>query len=598
MVKLRNKLNLLNSFKTPVIVLVGIIAYLTLSFLGFKLIADILVIGVILLGSYSLFKETVEGFLARHFALDYIAILAIVVAFVTREYLVGSVIALMLTSGRTLEEYSVSQAKKTLTSLIDRIPDRVLLWKARGDYQITQIKKIEVGQKIFIRKGEVIPLDGELESETGITDESSLTGEPYGVEKLTGDAIRSGTVNIGEPIVVRVTRTEQNSTYNKIVEMVRKAQNEKAPLVRLADKYSTVFTLVTLVIAGLAYFYTHSLERILSVLVIATPCPLILATPIALIGGVNAAAKRRIIIKKLAALEVLSRIKAIVFDKTGTITLGIPIVSKFESNTNIGKIKLLSIASAIERNSLHPLAKAVVLFAKNQKALVLPASNIEEKVGSGISGLVLGRRYTLSKLPGEVGMEIGVFEGKKLLGRFYFEDQIKKDSVEIVKNLKDSALKLFIFTGDKLKAAEKVVESLGESIMIRAGLSPEEKLSGIEGLQKQGLVTAMIGDGINDAPALAKADVGLVFSNEEQTSASEAADIVFLGGNFTQVKDVIGISKQTIRIALQSIGWGIGMSIFGMVLASFGLIPPIMGAVVQEGIDVAVIINALRARNY
>ncbi|HUD09957.1 MAG TPA: HAD-IC family P-type ATPase, partial [Patescibacteria group bacterium] len=288
--------------------------------------------------------------------------------------------------------------------------------------------------------------------------------------------------------------------------------------------------------------------------------------------------------------------QAIIFDKTGTITLGKPKVSQFLNlSKSYSDKEIWAIAESIERNSLHPLAKAVVTFAKENKAPVLHAEKIEEKIGSGISGVLNKKIYTLSKLPSNDGMMIGVFAEKEHLATFVFEDEIKQESKNIIKDLKRRGFQLFIFTGDKKAAAEKVVADLGGEIVIKAEAKPEDKQQGIANLKKQGIVTAMVGDGINDAPALALADIGMVFSNEEQTAASEAADMVFLGGNFSLVIDGLNIAKRTISIAKQSIFVGIGISILGMIVASLGFIPPIGGAFLQEAIDVAVILNALRA---
>jgi heavy metal translocating P-type ATPase len=521
--------------------------------------------------------------------------MSISIALLTGEYLVALIIALMLASGATLEEYGVSSAKNSLTQLIDRIPSYVSICRNGEVVEKQIISKVKIGEEILIRKGEVIGLDGVLISDSGITDESSLTGEAYPVDKIKGDVMRSGTVNIGNPIILKVTKVAADSTYRKIIDMVKTAQSEKAPLVRIADKYSVFFTILTLIIAGFAYLLTKNIDSVLAVFVIATPCPLILATPIALMGGINAAAKKRIIVKKLSNIEVLSRIKAIIFDKTGTITLGKPKISSFEiKNKSYEEKSLLSISEALERNSLHPLAKAIVDFAKEKKSSILHPEKVKEIIGSGIEGIINNKRYSLTKLK-EEGMAIGIWEEKELLAIFRFEDVIKKESKTTLQYLKNLGLELFIFTGDKKANADKIAKELGGDIVIKAECSPEDKKEGIENLKRQGKPTAMIGDGINDAPALAFADVGMVFANDEQTAASEAADIVFLGGDFSVAFDTFNIAKRTIRIAVQSILWGMGLSIGGMILAAFGLIPPITGAFLQETIDVAVIINALRA---
>jgi len=593
---MKQKINLLNAFKIPAIILLGIVFYIIFTVFNLKLLAIFIALFVTLLGSYRLFYETTQAILKKQFALDYIAILAILVSLITQEYIVAAILALMISSGRTLEDYGVAQAKKSLTKLADRIPNEVILWENNTMGAKLSIGKVKKGDEIVVRKGEVIGLDGILISEAGLTDESSLTGEPYTIEKIKGDPIRSGTVNMGDLIIVRITKEARDSTYAKIVEMVKKAQDEKTPFIRIANQYSVIFTVITLLITGFAYILSgFDLTRALAVLVIATPCPLIIATPIALLGGVNAASKKHIIVKKLACIEILSKANTIIFDKTGTITLGKPIVAEFENLSDLKTLEILAIAESIERNSLHPLAKAVVEFARSKKADILHAQNIEEKVGSGITGIVNGKSYSLSKLPSQEGMMIGIFENKKHLATFKFEDEIKSDSKEIIKKLKSLGFELHIFTGDKKDAAQKVVQSLGENVFVKAECTPEDKQKGIQELKKQGKVTAMVGDGINDAPALALADVGMVFSNEEQTAASEAADIVFLGGNFSLVVDSLNIAKKTLGIAKQSILFGIGASILGMGFASFGLIPPIGGAFLQEAIDVAVIINALRA---
>ena len=594
----KRTLILINAFKIPLLVLGGLILYLLLLVFHQSTLALLVVLATITLGSFGLFKETFEDILANQFALDYIAIMAIIVSLVTHEYLVGAVIALMLSSGRTLEEYGANQAKRSLSLLADRIPHDVLVEEKDTTTHILPIKNIRIHQIIIVRKGEVIPLDGVLLSKKALIDESSLTGEPYPVDKLETDTIRSGTINTGDLIKIRVTKEENNSTYNKIIKMVETAEKEKAPMVRLADKYSVVFTILTFIIAALAFALHRNLDSVLAVLVVATPCPLILATPIALLGGVNAAAKKRIIVKKLASIEALSRVSTIIFDKTGTITLGKPKVTELSIITRHYDSKTIcGIAEAIERNSLHPLAKAIVSYAKELHAPLLHADQVEESIGRGISGTVNGKNYLLSKIPNhESGnMVIGLYEGPTLLASFSLEDEIKTESTNIIKQLQNSGLSIAMFTGDKLAVAQKVAEHLGIPVEIKAELKPEDKQKGIQELKKQGKVTAMVGDGINDAPALALADVGMVFSNEEQTAASEAADIVFLGGNFAHVLEAFNQAKKTINIAKQSIFWGIGLSITAMIFAAVGFIPPIGGAILQECIDVAVILNALRA---
>lgn len=585
----------IEEFRIPLLILLGIIVALFLQLVNNSLVPFLLIL-ITLIGSFDLIRDSVVSLLHRKYVLDYIAIIAIVVALITGEYLVAAVIALMISSGRTLEHYGISKAKRALTLLVDRIPDTVTLWQEGGAGEKIKINKAVVGQEILVKKGEVIPLDGEIVSESGLVDESSLTGEPYEIEKIVGDTARSGTVNIGNPLIIKVTRPQSESTYNKIIEMVKQAQEEKSPFIRLADQYSTYFTVVTLIIVAFAYLTSGQIERVLAVLVVATPCPLILATPIALIGGINSAAKKKIIIKKLAAIEILSKVKTLVLDKTGTITLGLPNVRGFENTSlDMSDTEILGVVQSLERNSLHPLAKALVEFAKNKKAPVYHARNIEEKIGQGIFGEINGKTYRLTKSKSTEGMMIELQREDKVLAIFSFEDQIKPESQAIIHELKNQDYQMLVFTGDKKTAAARVAQQLGGDIEFRSEMSPQDKQQGIVELKKQNQKVAMIGDGINDAPALALADVGMVFSNEEQTAASEAASVVFLGGDFSQVKSVMNIASKTMAIALQSIFIGIGLSILAMIFASFGYIKPITGALLQELIDVGVIINALRA---
>jgi heavy metal translocating P-type ATPase len=583
-------------FLVPSVVLCGIIVFFLCMAVGLKEVAQVVILVVILIGSLELIRDTVFSLLKRKFALDYIALVAIVTGLLTQQYIVAAVIVLMLSGGNTLEKYSMFLAKKALTSLTNRIPHEVQIWKNGKINETLSIEKVKIGQHILVRKGEVIPLDGILESELGLIDESSLTGEAVPLELTTGDRVKSATMNVGNPIVVKVEKEDKDSTYRKIIQMVERAQQEKSPLIRLADKYSTVFTLITFALALCAYLLSHDPIRILAVLVMATPCPLILATPIALMGGMNLSAKKRIIVKRLSSIEALARVRAIIFDKTGTITLGKPELAQvIIKNTKYSEKDILSIAAAIERSSLHPLAKAIVERARELKVKNLAVHDVEEIIGKGIKGVVEGKPYTLKKPDKSEGMVIQLLAEKKVIAELYFTDHIKNESQTVLQELQKKGLELFIFTGDKYEKAKELLDELQIKIQLKAECTPEDKRDGITELKKKGLITAMVGDGINDAPALALADVGIVFSNQEHTASTEAADIVLLGGNFGLVLEALHISQRTRSIAVQSILFGIGLSVLGMILAAGGLIPPLSGALLQELIDVAVILNALRA---
>ena len=590
--------SIISILRTPIFIVISILLFFVIqNVLGQSFWAQALLVVAVIIGSFDLLRETLQSLLRGKFALDYIALLAITTGLITQQYLVAAVIVLMLSGGNALEEYGMVLAKKSLTLLANRLPNKVQVLEGTRVSEVS-IGDVKVDDLIIVRKGEVVALDGVLQSAEGTFDESSLTGEPYPVDREKSEKVRSGVVNVGQAVTLKVTKVDKDSTYRQIIAMVEKAQTEKSPLIRIADRYSTVFTLITITIATAAFLISHDMQRVLAVLVIATPCPLILATPIALLGGMNASARKRIVIKKLSSLEVLSRVKAIILDKTGTITLGRPELKEINVfGKDLDRSKILAIAASIERHSLHPLAKSIIVAAKKEQLAMVTVKNVHEKIGKGVVGDYQGSTYTLSKPVSGQGMAIDFFEGKKKLATFHFEDQTKRNSASVLQKIHAQGMSLHIFTGDTLSRAKKLIQEIGleKEVELRADCSPEDKQKGIAELKRKGKVTAMIGDGINDAPALASADVGIVFSNQEKTASSEAADVILLGGNMELVAETIRISHRTIRIALQSIVFGIGLSTVGMLFAAVGHIPPLMGAVMQECIDVAVILNALRA---
>jgi heavy metal translocating P-type ATPase len=594
--KLHSHIDRYGMFLVPAIVFLTLAVGLLLKF-GYNLgtISDVVFIFGIVLGSIEVLRETIIYLLHKNFAIDYIAILAIIASIIAKQYIVGSVIVLMISGGGALEKYAQQKAKSSLTALTNRIPHEVLVWYSDTITRKVSIEKVKIGEKIFVRKGEVIPLDGILISDYSQIDESSLTGEPYFIDKLKSDKIRSGTVNMGASIIISVTREDKDSTYRQIINMVRKAQDEKSPMIRMAHKYNWIFTAITLAISLGAYLYWRDFNMVLAVLVIATPCPLLIATPVALIGGMSAAAKKKIIVKNLGSIETLSDVDTLVFDKTGTITLGKPVLKRINIiDKKYDKHQVLSIAEAIERNSLHPVAHSIIQEARKEKVIKLIASRVEEKAGSQISGNIKNKRYTLERGKESTAEDIHLRERNKLIAEFIFEDVLKADAKPIIKKLENQGMKVHVFTGDKEIAVKKLREAIDMNVDVQSEMSPVDKQKGIKLLKRKGNKIAMIGDGINDAPALALADVGMVFSHEENTASSEAADIVFLGGSFSEVYDSINISQKTMKIAKQSLFTGIGLSIIGMGFAAFGFIVPIAGAVLQEAIDVSVILNSLR----
>jgi heavy metal translocating P-type ATPase len=444
----------------------------------------------------------------------------------------------------------------------------------------------------------VLPLDGELLSERALVDESSLTGEPYLLEKVRGDEVRSGTVNQGPPLKLRVRREARDSTYRQILGLVEAAQEGSAPMARLADRYSLVFSVMAIGLASAAWWFSGSLDRALAVLVVATPCPLILGVPIALMGGVNRAARDKIIVKRLAGLEVLARLSYLILDKTGTITVGRPELVRIEPapDSAFEADELLAFTAAVERHSLHPIAKSLVEAAQARSLPRLEVSDVQEVAGQGISATVAQHHVVVHGATAPYGqMRIACDVDGDMAGAFVLEDRLKPDARAVFERILGLGVELAIATGDRRAAAEHAVTQLGLPLTIEAECTPASKLGLIRAHQAVGRRVGMVGDGINDAPALAQADVGLVFSHEARTASSEAADIVLLGGELRQVWQSLSIAHQTVRVATQGILLGIGLSVVAMILAAMGYLPPLAGAFLQEGIDVLVIANALRA---
>lgn len=591
-------LTIVRDYPLPIVVAVLIALSVALDRLGFAFYSDIAALAAILIGAAPLVIDTFDNLRHGRYALDYIALLAIITALVTGEELVGAVVTLMMLGGETLEKYGVQRAKRSLTYLADRIPNIALVEQPDRTLVSIDVDAVEVGARVVVRHGEVIPLDGTLHSEFAQLDESSLTGEPYLDEKVTGDDIRSGTVNLGQTFTITVSKPAGDSTYRRILKMVEDAQTSGAPLVRLADRYSVVFTVLAISLAGIAWLVSGEVSRALAVLVVATPCPLILATPIALMGGMNRAAQEKIIVKQLASLEVLSRLNALIFDKTGTITVGRPELVDIElaPDSPVSSDEALAIAAAIERRSLHPIAKAIVEAAKQRNLPARSVSDVHETVGKGIEAMVANRRCLVARVVSErQEMRVGLSINGTLAATFVLEDRVKEGVRDVFQRIARFGIEISIATGDRRAAAERAVQTLGLPVAVESECTPEAKSAIISAQQAAGRTVGMVGDGINDAPALAQANVGIVFAHEEQTAASEAADVVILGGDVTSVWRSIVLARSAVTVARQGILAGIGLSTVAMLFAAAGLISPYAGAFLQEGIDLIVIVNALRA---
>jgi heavy metal translocating P-type ATPase len=572
-------------------------------FAGHHVLAEALWAGTAGLALIPITAALIRSLRRRSAGVDVIALLAIVGALVLREYLAGAVIGLMIATGRALEAYAANRAERELSSLLSRAP-RVAHRLQDGAVNTVSVEQVLVGDTLIVKEGDVLPVDGIVSAGPAILDEAALTGESRLVE-------RQG----GAPFHMRATTTAADSTYAGIVRMVREAQASKAPLVRLADRYAQLFVPLTLTVAGVAWLISGDPVRALAVLVVATPCPLLLAAPVAIVSGVSRAARRGIVVKGGAAIETLARGQTLFLDKTGTITLGAPRLQRIALTKPDGDAaELLRLAASLDQMSSHVLASALVKAARERGLTLALPTEVTEKAGLGVAGLVNGTAVRLGhfvwvcepsdpsseqlkvrrRVMRDEGSIVFVSVGGDLAGAFVFDDSIRPDAPRVLRLLKRRGIEeTVMLTGDHVTVAEPVGAAIGVDRVL-ADLTPEEKVNAVR-QSRTDRVTIMVGDGINDAPALAAADVGVAMGSRGATSSSEAADVVLVVDRLDRLVEAVEIAQRTRSIAIQSMWVGMGLSLIAMGGATLGLVSPVLGAVAQEAIDAAAILNALRA---
>jgi heavy metal translocating P-type ATPase len=555
--------------------------------------------------------------LQRDVGVDAIALVAMVSALALGEYLAGAVVALMLAGGNALEEYASGHARRELTKLLERMP-RVAHVRRGHDIVEVPVDAVEPGDLVIVRAGEIVPVDGVVASEAATVDESALTGEPLPVTRFEGAELRSGSANAADAFDVRASRRAAESAYAGIVRLVREAQAQRAPFVRMADRYAAVFLPVTLLVAGGAWAASGDPVRFLAVMVVATPCPLILAAPIALLAGVSRAAGRGVIVKGSGVIERLGRARSVLLDKTGTVTLGAPALERVAALDGGAENDVLRLAASVEQLSAHVLAVALVRAAGDRGLQLATPEDVREGRGQGVEGCVEGRRVTVgsgvwldergyrgageaeraldgSVAPGLARILVGV-DGD-VTGVIVMGDRLRDDAAGLVEGLRENGIRhVALATGDREAVADAVGATLGVD-RTYAELTPEEKVAIVRELRSdESLVpVVMVGDGINDAPALARADVGIALGAGGATVASQTADAVVIQDRVDRVVDALAIGRRSLGIARQSVVFGMALSLVAMGFAAAGYITPVAGALLQEGIDVAVILNALRA---
>jgi heavy metal translocating P-type ATPase len=541
---------------------------------------------------------------------DIIAVLALVGTLAIHEYLAGALIGVMLATGQALEVAAERRAAKDLRSLLERAP-RIARRRTAGGLQAVPVDEVAIGDVLVVGPGEILPVDAMVVSECAILDESALTGESAHSDYQTGQAVRSGAVNAGGAVEIRATATADESTYAGIVRMAQQAAAESAPVVRLADRGAAWFLPLALGVAAFAWLISGSAERAVAVLVVATPCPLLLAAPVAIVSGLSRASRLGVVIRDGGALENLGRATTLVLDKTGTVTTGRPRGTDVLVAPGWTPSEVLRLAASADQVSPHVLARAIVEEAATRGLPLSMPADVVEEAGKGVTATVDGRRVTVgaAQLSSDAPPWANAAESRagfdgaviawvsvdgSLVGAIVFIDPLRQDAPRTVRRLRAAGItRLVMLTGDRPAPAKQVGAVLGLD-EVRTQQTPADKVAGVLA-ERQRAVTAMVGDGVNDAPALAAANVGIAMGAHGSTASSEAADIVLTTDRLDRLADAMAIARRSRRIAVQSAATGMALSLLAMGFAAFGLLPPAVGALLQEAIDVTVILNALRA---
>ena len=565
------------------------------------------------------------------FGIDILAVTAIVSTVLVGEYVASMIVVLMLAGGTALEDYAAGRAKGELTALLERVPQTAHRERngsaAVGDHtagspaagthtagtptesqhEDVAAADVEIGDVLLVRPGEVVPLDGVLLSESGSFDESSLTGESLPVERSAGDGLMSGSLNGEAAVRMRVTARMEDSQYSRIVALVQEAADSKAPMVRLADRYAVPFTALAYVLGAVGWIISGSPERFAEVLVVATPCPLLIAAPVAFLGGMSRAAHSGVIVKYAGVLEQLSRIKTAAFDKTGTLTYGRPSLLRIRTAGPLAEDEVLQLAASAEQYSSHVLAASVMEAARNRALPFAAATEATEFATHGVRARFDGQDVVVGKpafvaewasgvveaglASGELAIYVGA--GGKFVGALVMSDPIRKETRRTLADLKALGVRRTVMlTGDALATARHIADEAGLTD-VRAECLPRDKVEAIRSLPDRPVM--MVGDGVNDAPVLAVADVGIAMGARGSTAAGESADVVIILDDLSKVGTAVRIGQRTVQVALQSIWIGIGLSVALMLAAAAGYVPAIAGALSQELVDLATILNALRS---
>lgn len=559
------------------------------------------------LGGMPLVWELLVKLFRREFGSDLLAGISIVTSVILDEYLAGTLVVLMLSGGETLEAYAVRSASSVLEALAKRMPT---LAHRKQDSTIADVPlaEVSIGDTVLVFPHEVCPIDGTVVEGHGVMDESYLTGEPYMISKTPGSTVLSGAINGESALTIRADKLAVDSRYAKIMEVMVSSQQHQPRIRRLGDQLGAYYTPLAVAIGIAAWLTTGDAVRFLAVMVVATPCPLLIAIPVAVIGSISLAAKRAIIVRDPAVLETVSTCRTIIFDKTGTLTYGEPELVDQSVAAGVNAAEVLSLVASLEQYSKHPLAEAIVRAGRERGAVFHEVAEISEPPGQGLRGLVAGREVRLTsrkqllkdspELAAELpppagGLECVILVDGRYAATYRFRDRPRREGKPFIKHLEPQHHidRVMLLSGDRPAEVKYLAELVGIPEVL-GGKSPEEKLEIVREETAQAN-TIYVGDGINDAPALVAATVGIAFGQNSDVT-TEAADVVVMDSSLAKVDEFLHISGRMRRIALQSAVGGMAASVIGMLIAAAGYLPPVAGAIVQEVIDVVVVVNALR----
>ena len=585
------------------IIIAGIALILQYGF-HYPLLAQIIVTIAGAIVALTMLVGMVKTLRSGKYGVDLLAILAVVATLAVGEYWAAMVILVMLTGGDALEDYAAKKANTELKALLDNSPRFAHVVTPDGSKDVP-VNDVPVSAKIIVKPGELVPIDGLIIKGTGEFDESSLTGEARPVAKTVGDTVMSGSINGDEAITLTVTKLAKDSQYQQLVKLVQEAEQTPAHFVRLADRYAVPFTVVAILISLLAWWLSKDPRRFAEVLVVASPCPLILAAPVAMVSGMSRASRNGIVVKTGSVLEKLAGARTGAFDKTGTITNGHLTVAQILPAGTITKDRPLHLAASAEQDSSHILARSLLAYASQHNISLAAVSGLTEETGKGITAMIedhqvkVGKRQFVAPQNQQAALDttaIYVSVDGNYYGAIAFTDHVRPEAAQTMAKLKAAGVtNLIMLTGDQRAIAQQVAKAVGIST-VKADLLPQDKIAALQSIPQSEHPVFMVGDGVNDAPSLATADVGIAMGAHGSTAASETADVVILKDDLAKVAKAVTISQDTLRIAKQAVLIGIAICTVLMLIASTGVIPAFVGAMLQEVIDTVSILWVLKAR--